>query len=262
MQQRGIRPLVNYYNRLDRDESYHIIAGSLLKNISRIHDMNIREVAALCYTSEASITRLSRKAGYEGFNDLREQARKVSKNYYTENRLLMPEALQGKDTLSAYLSSQRRLLDSVERSLSGDLMERAAAMLHEASCVYYFGAGDAFLRLEQDLCVAGKLVDTFRDMDEERLTELDWQPGTLVILENPGYPWFRLDDLAYRVKEAGAKLLLITCSANPKTETLADLSIVMEGTKSGQDEFLFQTVMNILSVEYRRQYLDNWYYGM
>ncbi len=258
MKQLGIRPLIHYYNRLGREESYHIIAGRLLQNISSIHNMSIREVAALCYTSEASISRLSRKAGYEGFNDLREQAGNVSKNYYTENRLIQPEQLRSGSSVSVYLSAVRDLLNALENSLTEELMARAAELLHEAGQIYYFGACDTFVRLEQDLCISGKFVDVCQDVRVQDLPELP--ANSLVILENPGYPWFQMNDMAQAVRQSGAKLLLITCAAGRDLEPQADAAIVLSGTKSGQDEFLFQSVMNILSLEYRKRYMDGWFY--
>ena len=257
MKQLGIRPLIDYYNRLGNEESYHIIAGRLLQHISRIHNMSIREVAALCFTSEASISRLSRRAGYEGFNDLREQSGNVSKNYFTENRLLQPEQLREENSVSAYLSSVRALLDSLETSLSDDMISRAAALLHEASHVYYFGAVGSFVRLEQDLCVSGKFVDI---CTRSGISGLECPENTLVILENPGYPWFQLNDLVHEIRERGVKLLMITCTSSQELEACADEAIVLSGTKSGQDEFLFHAVMDILSLEYRRQYMDGWFY--
>lgn len=95
MKQDGIRPLISYYNRMEKDNAYYLIAGRLLKNITKLPGMTIHDVAALCFTSEATISRLAKKAGYDGFNALREQTSKSCSNYFTENRLLLPDQLQG-----------------------------------------------------------------------------------------------------------------------------------------------------------------------
>lgn len=260
MKQHGIRPLIDFYNRMEKSNAYHTIAGLLLQNITKISGMMIHEVANICFTSEATISRLVKKAGYESFNDLREQVSNDCANYFNTNRILEPKLLVGKSGLQEYLSTMIELLSDMKNTVSDEKVLQAAEMIHKATHINYFGNCESFNRIEQDLFVAGKHVDVFQVLPDNTDFMRDWNENVLVIVDNPGYPWFNSNHVVYKCKAAGARVLMITCTKDEEVEKTADLTIMLPGTKSGKDETLFSMFINVLSVEYRRNYLDQWYY--
>ena len=79
-------------------------------------------------------------------------------------------------------------------------------------------------------------------------------------MENPGYPWLETNDIIRQIRQRGAQIILITCGADREITDAADVCIRLNGTKSGRDEVLYTAVMTILSLEYRKRFMDSWYY--
>ena len=260
MKQDGIRPLISYYNRMEKDNAYYLIAGRLLKNITKLPGMTIHDVAALCFTSEATISRLAKKAGYDGFNALREQTSKSCSNYFTENRLLLPDQLRDQGSAAAYLNAMVDLLREMQSMISDELIAKATELIYQAEHIVYFGNCEGFLRFEQDLFICGKRVDIHQSFSDDTPDMSEWDERVLVLVDNPGYPWLSSSAVVIRAKRAGAKVLQISCTKNPEVEQSADMTLLLPGTKSGKDQVLFDTLVNILSIEYRRRYVDDWYY--
>ena len=50
-----------YYNRSKEDDIYHNVVGIILKNIHKIRECTIYDLAEMCYVSPTTISRLSRK---------------------------------------------------------------------------------------------------------------------------------------------------------------------------------------------------------
>lgn len=260
MKKLGIDPLINFYNRQDKNDVYHKIAGVLLQHMNRLGDMTVQEAAELCYTSSATISRMAKKAGYDGFNALKEEAKRHCAGYFQENRVLLPDQLVNADATETYLTTVSQMFTELNRMLDRKVLDRAVAMIDSADCVYYFGTCDIARRFQQDLCFNGKYVEVYQMSSTEAPQLIEWGKNSVAIVESPGYPWFQDEEMILKIKESGAKVLLITCAAHPELEQKLDAVIHLPGTKSGRDEVLYHAVMTILSLEYRKQCMDAWYY--
>ena len=135
MKPNGIGPLLNFYNRLEKEDMYHKITGLLLKAVNRIGDMSIQDAADLCYTSTATVSRLVKRAGYERYNVLKEEAKQQCGNYFRENRAISPEALAGQDAAHVYLETVISMFGTLDRELSREAVGQAVAMIEEADAV-------------------------------------------------------------------------------------------------------------------------------
>lgn len=260
MKPNGIGPLLNFYNRLEKDDMYHKITGILLKHINQIGEMSIQDAADLCYTSTATISRLVKRAGYERYNVLKEEAKQQCANYFRENRAISPEALAGADAAHVYLQTVVSMFEALDQALDRDAISKAVTMIDEADTVYYFGTCDAARRFQQDLFIRGKLVEVYQVISSESPRVIEWRGGSVAIVENPGYPWLETNDMIRQIKQQGVKIILITCAADKEIADSADVCIRLSGTKSGRDEVLYAAVMTILSLEYRKRFMDTWFY--
>ena len=258
--QLGIGPLLNFYNRQDKDDVYHKIAGILLKNMQHLGDMTVQEAAELCFTSSATISRMSKKAGYDGFNALKEEARRHCAAYFQENRVLSPDQLINTDTAETYLSAVIQMFMEMNRTLDREAVNKAVSLIESADAVYYFGTCDVARRFQQDLNFSGKYVEVYQVFSADFPHLVEWEKNSVAIVENPGYPWFNTDDLVIKIKEKGMKVILITCSTNSTVEQEFDSVLQLPGSKTGRDEVLYHALMTILSVEYRKRCMDAWYY--
>ena len=260
MRELGIGPLVNFYNRQDKNDVYHKIAGILLQNATRLSSLTVQEAANICFTSSATISRLAKKAGYEGFNAMKDAVKRQESGYFRENRVLPPESLVNADTTETYLSTLINMFMEMNRVLERGKVEAAIELIAEASAVYYFGSCDMVRRFQQDLFYTGKYVEVYQVFGADTPRLIEWQKDAVAIIENPGYPWFNSDDMILKIKESGVRVILINCSSQPELEKKVDLTIHLPGTKFGRDEVLYHALMNILALEYRKKYMDEWFY--
>ena len=152
------------------------------------------------------------------------------------------------------------MFQALEQELSRDALSQAVELIEKSDAVYYFGTCDAARRFQQDLFIQGKLVEVYQVLSLESPQLIDWQSGSVAIVENPGYPWLETNDIIRQIKQNGAKIILITCAADKEISEAADVCIRLTGSKSGRDEVLYAAVMTILSLEYRKRFIDSWYY--
>ena len=63
--------LINFINTANVDDVYANAAKKILENINKIPELNITDVAEMCFVSTATISRLCRKLNYESFSDFK-----------------------------------------------------------------------------------------------------------------------------------------------------------------------------------------------
>ena len=63
--------LINFINTAKVDDVYANAAKKILENINKIPELNITDVAEMCFVSTATISRLCRKLNYESFSDFK-----------------------------------------------------------------------------------------------------------------------------------------------------------------------------------------------
>lgn len=76
--------LVNFINSSDEDDVYVLAAKCILQNIQQIPGYTIVDVAKMCFTSTATISRLCRKLNYESFSDFKDDVSR-GLNYFTHD---------------------------------------------------------------------------------------------------------------------------------------------------------------------------------
>jgi DNA-binding MurR/RpiR family transcriptional regulator len=103
------------------------VARRLLRHLPIVADKSLREVAAVCRTSDATVMRACRAAGYDGFQDLK---------YYVLRELTNGEVELTPPSEGAYEADLKATLRAVERNL-----EPAAALLRSAHRIVLAGVG-------------------------------------------------------------------------------------------------------------------------
>jgi DNA-binding MurR/RpiR family transcriptional regulator len=106
------------------------VARRLLRNLGLIAGKSLREVAAQCRTSDATVVRACRAAGFDGFQDLKYHVLRE----FTSGEPPPPSARHG-----AYGDDIGASLASAEASL-----DRAAGLLRQASRVVLAGVGASY----------------------------------------------------------------------------------------------------------------------
>jgi DNA-binding MurR/RpiR family transcriptional regulator len=103
------------------------VARRLLRHLHLVAEKSLRETAAACRTSDATVIRACRAAGFDGFQDLK---------YYVLRELAQGESKALAPTEGTYAADLAASLSSV-----GKTLDPAAQMLRAASRVVLAGVG-------------------------------------------------------------------------------------------------------------------------
>jgi DNA-binding MurR/RpiR family transcriptional regulator len=102
----------------------------LLRNLGLVAKKSLREVAANCRTSDTTVMRACRAAGYDGFQDLK---------YHVLRELTNGVSPEAPASQESYLADLRASLDAAELAL-----DSAAALIHGAQRVVITGVGSSY----------------------------------------------------------------------------------------------------------------------
>ena len=82
----SIETLLTYYNRSDKNSIDHAVIEKILENIHSLKNATIYDLAEMCYSSPATISRLMRKLGFENYTEFKAQMGNALKNFRYFNR--------------------------------------------------------------------------------------------------------------------------------------------------------------------------------
>jgi DNA-binding MurR/RpiR family transcriptional regulator len=106
------------------------VVRRLLRNPAQVAELSLREVAARCHTSDATVMRACRAAGYDGFQHLKYH---VLREYTSGKAPSIPSGI------GTYATDVSASLEAAEASL-----DRAAQLLHHARRVALVGVGASY----------------------------------------------------------------------------------------------------------------------
>ncbi len=122
----------------DHTKSEIIIAEFILRNVQKIPDMSIYEVAEACHTSPATITRFCQRFGNITFKDLKEYARSFIEFNDTEVNYENLE-IHNINQLDLYYEELLFSLKETKNSLHSDELIEVVNQIHQSNKVSFFG---------------------------------------------------------------------------------------------------------------------------
>jgi DNA-binding MurR/RpiR family transcriptional regulator len=123
----------------DHTNSDIIIAEYILRNVQKIPDMSIYEVAQACHTSPATITRFCKRFENISFKELKEYARTFIEFNVTEVHYQQIEQNINDDLLHSYYDElQTSLMETSQLIQSKDLL-KVVSKIHAAKKISFFG---------------------------------------------------------------------------------------------------------------------------
>ena len=158
-----------------------------------------------------------------------------------------------------YLSQLIDLFTTLKGMLDGEQMAQAAALLNEAEKVLCFGTTLYAEQLQMDLFYVGKSSEVLHGFIVDTAQRISCK--TLAIIFDPGYPWFTMQEQIKYFVSAEAKVILISSQKREELESLVDLVFHFPGTGTSMDEVFYYVFMSIFSMEYRKRYIDSWYFS-
>ena len=134
------------------------IASYILTHMEELHDLSIRDLAAQCYVSAASVSRFCRDIGLTDFADLRNLINNTDFKFEIASNAPSPVA-QKKEYVGAVIDA----ISLARDSLNMRLIEQLARDIAKYEKVSVFGplkAATAAINLQTNLLMLGKLVNT------------------------------------------------------------------------------------------------------
>lgn len=255
--------LVTYVNASYTQDMYYTICYNVLLNIDRIPDININELAELCYTSPATISRFCKALKCENFAQFKKQVQAGLKVAGQEIHLPAEE-------LVAVHQKPIKCIDMVydlvieslkesKKNINIHEIDNLCDVIYDAKKLHFFGfqfnkivASDIQLKLLK----LGKFAYAFADRgdDSQRIELLDDTSVAIVISvrarENP------IGNLVDAIKARGAKVVLITLNENTPVASKCDMVFVVNGKESDFSESsisgttAIKTYLDVLYVRY------------
>ena len=161
--------LVNFINTAEINDVYSNAAKKILENIGKIPNSTIVDVAAFCFVSTATISRLCRKLNYESFADFKNDVtmnlsyfNKDSLRYQFDHQLPEKKDIQNKDPKEVFANHFENIIDNLRatyNSISFEELENIVEKIHQANRVCF--AGNFFtqsvaMQLQIELSYVGK----------------------------------------------------------------------------------------------------------
>jgi len=256
----SVENLIAVYNGTPLDNMVKSIIKNILKNLEKIEKMTIYELSDLCYTSPASISRLVKKLGYKNYSYFQKDVVDCLQQYEYHNRLLPMENLpEDKNFSEIFIGSLKSMLTNVEEKLDMEKVKELAEKLHNSQSIsiFSYGGGMAETFLQSDLFMSGKICDLFYINKDilERSKTLDENDFVLLVAPK-AIEGMDADKIIDTLHEKGARVCVVTDTKHFSILKKADYSFVMEGMLRGIDMFVLQTFICILTMEYRKTYID------
>lgn len=260
--------LMTYVNVSTNQDMYYTIAHTILMNLDKIPHISINELADLCYTSPATISRFCKKVNCRSFAEFKKgmalslEAAEDEIHFKEQDLKSIqanPQYLVDKiynDTITALKKGQE--------SINIFEIDKICRMIHDASKVHFYGfqfnkiiASDFQLKLLK----LKKLVYAFVERGDEiqRLDLID-KNSLVIILSVRAIPTI-MNTLIDRVKEYNPKILLITLNKNYRNDNI-DYIYRLDGDESDytqssmQGSSCFVTLLNVIYARYGLLYND------
>ena len=231
--------LMSYVNVSSPQDMYYSIAHTILTHIDQIPSISINDLADLCYTSPATISRFCKDMNCKSFVNFKNEIA------IAQNILEDAEYLKNKMYQEAIES-----LSLVQNSISMSDIDRICAMIYEAKKVHMLGY--QFNKIisndfQMKMLKHRKFIYAFVERGDEiqRLDMID--ESSLVIIITVRAREQLMNALINKVKEHHPKILLLTMNQTYQNEDI-DWIYRIDGTESQYSESSLQGTMNFLSL--------------
>ncbi len=256
----AVNQLINLYNMTPTGDIYHDISDIMLRHLPQLKKMSINQIAELCFTSKATLSRLARKLGFESFAEFRANVTSNLTNYPSLNHSMPPvDTLASSTFVDAYLNYLRLMIDKLEARLDPDYIQTINENINNAEiiCLYSHQAGDfPMMQLQYDLVMAGKKTVFLQNLDDQlaNARTLDDKSIILICLPNSIESAPRVEVLKV-AKALGATVVLIKPRSSTIGSKYADFTLDFDDSRTAMDGYIYDIIISLLSMTYRYNYL-------
>ncbi|MDF2672160.1 MAG: hypothetical protein K0R09_425 [Clostridiales bacterium] len=256
----GLENIIAFYNNTPVDNMFRSVLRNILTNLEEIGNSNIYNLADMCFTSPATISRLVKKLGYKNYTYFQKDLSDCVKKYEHLNRYIPMEEIEEKEDLQdAFLNTLENLMVSFRKQIDKAQLIRLVEEIHNSKrvSIYTYGINFAEFYLQSDLFMNGIACDVYNDDKSQFENAQTLDKESIVIFVLPKcIESAAVDKTVAAVKERGAKLCIITDTKHFSILKKSDLSFTFEGQLHLIDMYILQMFLSLLSIQYRSMYLD------
>ncbi len=257
----AIEKLQAYYNYTKTGDIYRDVVGIILRNMDKIEQSTIYDVADLCFVSPTTVSRLSRKLGYQGFQDFKSDLVSAIKNYDFLNRYIsLSESAKYDDMITAYLQSLSLQINRLKADLDTEKLTEQVKMIHDCEKISFYTCGLMFAesRFQCDLIMTGHACEIKTSVIDQMEDAKTLTASDLVIMVLPAVAdSTETKDLMRRIRDHGAKIFLLTDVKYPIYRNYVDEMYCFDGVIGILDDYRFAVYINLLSIRYREMFIGD-----
>lgn len=210
---RILHELISIMNETDKNDTYHDLSRILIENIDKIKDMNITQIADLCYVSTATISRFCRELGFHNFSAFK-TALEGSYGFEIDyNHEYKDSHTSIKSKLSYIQNETLKSLQSINDVMNIDDLVTLAKRIHDADHTVFFSQSHyqfLALYLQQRLALFKKIIyiDVEQRRQISRAEQMD--ENSLAIIYSPRGQSFIFSRVNSLLSKNNVNMILLT----------------------------------------------------
>jgi len=216
-----------------------VVLDYLIENKSVLNDFSVEKIAKAAYTSPASVVRMCKKLGYNGFKDFKIDFILANAKVDIPEDKEYHDVVLNKElsTSQAVIENNIRVLEDTMKLVDEAKVEEAANIIMKARKILIFGKGSSYL-VCNDLQMKLRRINKFciaQGESHDQLVDASFinHRDVIIFISHSGKTK-EIISSALLARENSAKIISITKLGS---STLADLSDIVLYTSSLEGEF-------------------------
>lgn len=240
--------------------SEKVLIDYITNHIAQLPDMTISELAKNTYTSNATIVRLSRKLGFSGFRDLKDDLIKQNEANKFINKSVdfnqpFADDLTARDVIDSITSLYRETIDEVCTAINASDISICGELLNRAENIYIYAIGDSQATADVFINKIMKLnchaVSALARGESVRVSSIATKKDCALFITYSGESPAFTHGIPI-LKENKCKILSITANPQSTVAKASDYTIIIPNEESEDkiaafySQLTFSYILNIL----------------
>jgi RpiR family carbohydrate utilization transcriptional regulator len=258
----SIENLLAYYDTLESGSTMHSILRNCLQNLPRIGNMTIYQLADLCFTSPATISRLVKSLGYRSYPTFQQSISDCVGRYYYHNRFVPALSTeQGPQyNMKQFIAQSERTLQEAGKLIDSEILERIAAEIHASSFCGIFPYGFIFceMNLQSDIFLSGIPCDiTIGDSAQVHAAQqLPEHSFSLFLAPDCIDGYSSVERVVQEARKRNSRICIVSSTPGAPFLPLADIPVSFSGCQHAADAFFMEYFIALLVIQYRNMYFS------
>ncbi len=256
-----INQLILFLYITPSNDVYAQAAKNILKNLDKVKDCSITELADLCYVSAATISRLCRKLNFESFYDFKQQCAQSDDTFKNMYFPTFDEAKQNEESMeeiaSQHYNAVIQTIQYAYENIEIDKINQIVDLVHDSKQTIFVGYYLATLNAIQfqiELTGLGKVCCGSLDIKEQVELIKNSTENDVIILTSLSGAFLRSNNGVIRwLKRTKAKKVLLSYA--PALEEHVDIFINTFGKEDSLiSKFTLTYIYELIEMIYRLKY--------